>query len=200
MTPERLALAEALLARGRRHDESEPEHDRRYRNVDRATAEFLHLLIGALRPDSVLEIGTSNGCSTIWLADALGDRGRLVSVESDPGRHREAVDNLAAARLDDRVELVLGDAGRVLADAPAQSVDLLFLDADRRSYVGYWLDLRRVLRPAGLLAVDNCISHAAEVAEFTSLVRAAPGVEAVLVPVGAGLLLATAAAPQRRRP
>ncbi|WP_167145797.1 O-methyltransferase [Actinomyces sp. ZJ308] len=191
MTPERLALVEALLVRGREHDSSEPEHDRRYRNVDQATAELMHLLIRSLRPSSVLEIGTSNGCSTIWLADGLDDRARMVSVESDQRRHGEAIDNLAAARLDDRVDLVLGDARQVLEKTRSQSVDFVFLDADRRAYADYWPDLLRILRPGGLLAVDNCISHAAEVAEFISLVRETPGTETVLVPVGAGLLLAT---------
>ncbi len=114
---------------------------------------------------------------------------------SQGGRHHEAVENLAAARLTDAVDLVLADAKQVLTDTPSGSVDLLFLDADRNAYVDYWPELLRVLRPGGLLAVDNCISHAGEVAEFSALVRSTNNVEAVLVPIGAGLLLVTIADP-----
>ncbi len=101
----------------------------------------------------------------------MGTAGRLVSVDNDAGRHQEAVENLAAARLTDSVDLVLADAKQVLSDTPSWPVDLLFLDADRNAYVDYRPELLRVLRPGGLLAGDNCISHAAEVAKLSSLVR-----------------------------
>ena len=195
MDPERLALTEELLARGRAHDSQESQQSHRYRNLDRSTAELLHLLSTSLKPASAIEVGTSNGYSTIWLADALDAGGRLVSVDNDAGRRQGAVEDLVAVRLGDAVDLVLADAKQVLTDTPSGSVDLLFLDADRNAYVDYWPELLRVLRPGGLLAVDNCISHAGEVAEFSALVRSTNNVEAVLVPIGAGLLLVTIADP-----
>ncbi|MFC2641448.1 MAG: O-methyltransferase [Propionibacterium acidifaciens] len=179
-------LSDRILSAGRAHDRSEPDHDRRYRNLDRESARLLNIL--ARRAGRVLEIGTSNGYSTIWLADALEPHARMVSVDNDAARHAEAAGNLAAAGLAERVDLVLGDGADVLAATAPASVDLLLLDADRAAYVSYWPDLRRVLRPGGLLVVDNCTSHAAEVAEFRRLVETAPGVDSVLVPLGAGLL------------
>jgi predicted O-methyltransferase YrrM len=66
---------------------------------------------------------------------------------------------------------------------------MIFLDAERPAYPGYWPDLVRALKPAGLLAVDNVISHADQLAEFRALVSADPRVTEALVPTGAGALL-----------
>ena len=188
----RAVLAARILSAGRAHDADEPERDHRYRNVERDSARLLHTLVRAQGARSVVEIGTSNGYSTIWLADAvagLPGGGRVVSVDNDAGRHAEARANLAEAGLAGVTELVLGGAGELLAGTGAGSVDLLFLDADRAQYVDLWPQLQRVMRPRGLLVVDNCVSHAEEVADFRALVDATEGVDAVLVPLGAGLLM-----------
>ena len=68
-------------------------------------------------------------------------------------------------------------------------MDLVFLDAERPAYAGYWPQLKRVLPPGGLLAVDNAISHEHELVEFSALVEADDAVLSSLVPIGAGLLL-----------
>ena len=87
--------------------------------------------------------------------------------------------------MDQRID----DAGAVLADSPDAAWQMVFLDAERPHYVGYWPDLDRVLAPGALLAVDNCTSHAEEVAEFRALIDADARYESVPVPVGAGVLL-----------
>ncbi|MGH2851917.1 MAG: O-methyltransferase, partial [Solirubrobacteraceae bacterium] len=115
--------------------------------------------------------------------------GRVVSVEIDPARSALARDNLSAAGLDAHVELRTEDAAMTLRDSPDASWDLVFLDAERPAYVGYWQDLVRVLRIGGLLVVDNVLSHADEVAEFRELVTNDERVLQSLVPIGAGLLL-----------
>ena len=68
-------------------------------------------------------------------------------------------------------------------------LDMIFLDAERPAYAGYWPDLVRVLRPGGLLAVDNVLSHADQVNDFRALVRSDERVSEATVPTGAGLLL-----------
>jgi predicted O-methyltransferase YrrM len=158
-----------LYRLGREHDAG--KQDRLLRNVEPATARLLAVLVRALRARDVLELGTSNGYSTLWLADAVrAAGGRVVSVDVDADRTALARENLRGAALGERVQLRTEDAGQTLRDSPDEAWDLIFLDAERPAYVSYWPDLVRVLRPAGLLVVDNVISHADQVAEFPALV------------------------------
>ena len=195
----RRAFAAELYAAGREHDARQPVGVARWRNVEPETAEMLGVLVRAKQARAVLEIGTSNGYSTIWLADAAeATGGRVVTLEIEPARTAVARENLATAGLDGRVELRSEDAGRALRAFPDDAFDVVFLDAERPAYVGYWPDLVRILAPAGLLAVDNVISHAAQVEDFRAVVAADERVTAALVPIGAGVLL-VAASPGRSR-
>jgi predicted O-methyltransferase YrrM len=178
-----------LYAEGREHDAAQADRLARLRNLEPETARLLALLVRATGAREVLELGTSNGYSTVWLADAVRDTGgRVVSVELEADRSAAAAANVAGAGLDAFAELRIQDAADALAAAADGSVDLLFLDAERPHYVAYWPDLKRVVRPGGLLAIDNVISHAHELEEFTALVEAE--LETTVVPVGAGLRLA----------
>jgi predicted O-methyltransferase YrrM len=189
MDPALTELLARLYAEGREHDAAQADRLARRRNLEPDTARLLALLVRATGALSVLELGTSNGYATVWLADAVRDTGgRVVSAEIDPERSAAAAANLARAGLDAHVELRVQDASETLAATPDASVDLLFLDAERPHYVAYWPQLRRVLRPGGLLAVDNVLSHAHELEDFTALVESE--LETTVVPVGAGLRLA----------
>jgi predicted O-methyltransferase YrrM len=136
----------------------------------------------------VLELGTSNGYSTIWLADAVESvGGRIVSVDVDAERIALARDNLGRAGLE--AELRVADAADTLAESASGAWDVIFLDAERDAYAGYWPHLLRVLRDGGLLVVDNVISHADEVAPFLALVSVEPTATSTQVPIGAGVQL-----------
>jgi predicted O-methyltransferase YrrM len=179
-----------LYRAGREHDAGKADRLDRLRNVEPDTARLMSLLVRAVRAREVLEIGTSNGYSTVWLANAVADTGgRVVSVDVDPSRTEQAVENLRGAGLEDRVELRTEDAAVTLVNSADESLDFVFLDAERPAYAGYWPELVRVLRPAGLLLVDNVISHADEVGEFRALVEADERVMDALAPTGAGALL-----------
>lgn len=138
----------------------------------------------------IVEIGTSNGYSTIWLADAAADTGGTV-VSVDTASSEEAGENLSRAGVADRVKLIQEDGGRHLAELPDGSVDLLFLDAERTEYTSWWPQPARVLRPGGVLAVDNV--HAPkpdELTGFIALVTDDDRFTGSTVPVGKGLHLA----------
>ncbi len=94
-------------------------------------------------------------------------------------------------RIEEWIELRVADAREILATSPDDAWDLVFLDAERSQYVRYWPDLVRSLRPLGLLAVDNVLSHADELADFRRLVEGTPEVASALVPIGAGVVLIT---------
>lgn len=188
---ERLAeLLSELHDHGVAHDAGRSDRLERLRNLEPDSAQLLSVLVRAASVRMLLELGTSNGYSTVWLADAVrATGGHLTSVELDPERSAEAAVNLERAGLRDRVELRVQDAAEALRDSADGHWDMIFLDAERPAYPGYWPDLRRTLRPGGLLAVDNVISHADQVTGFRALVDADPDVSQALAPTGAGMLL-----------
>jgi predicted O-methyltransferase YrrM len=190
MDPRLATYIDDLYESGVAHDADKPDRLDRWRNVEPDTARLIAVLIRATSARRLLEIGTSNGYSTLWLADAARSiNGRVVSVEIDPARTAEAREHLDAMQLDHFVELRSEDAAQTLAQSGDASWDLIFLDAERPAYVAYWPDLVRVLKGGGLLVVDNVLSHADEVREFRQLASEDPGVSEALVPTGAGALL-----------
>jgi predicted O-methyltransferase YrrM len=190
MDSTRQTFLDELYAHGRAHDEQRADRFQRLRNVEPETAELLGVLVRAMSATRVLEIGTSNGYSTIWLADAAGAvDGTVLSLEIEAERTAQAADNLTRAGVADRVELRTQDAAEALRSFADAAFDLIFLDAERALYAGYWPELIRVMRPNGLLVVDNTLSHAKELVEFSELVYASSEVTSTVVTVGAGVML-----------
>jgi predicted O-methyltransferase YrrM len=184
-------IAETLYAEGEAHDAAEPDRLRRRRNLEPGAAAVLAVVLRAMAARTVVEIGTSNGYSTLWLADAVrATGGRVLSVDLDPEGQAAAGATLRQAGLDEWVELRCADGGAVLRDLPAGSQDVVLLDAERPEYPGWWPHPVRVLRPGGLLVVDNVLSHPAEVAPFLALLDADPELTWATVPSGAGQAIA----------
>lgn len=185
------ALKRELEEFGADNDAAIVERPRRMLNITRDTGEFLAVLVCATRATRILEIGTSNGYSTIWLADAArAIGGAVTTIESSEDKVRLADATFARAGLASFITLVHGDAGAALQRGAAGAYDLIFLDAERSDYVGWWPDLQRLLRPGGLLVVDNATSHAGEMAPFVAIVTADAAFTTCLVPVGKGEFLA----------
>lgn len=121
---------------------------------------LLGILVQATGARRVLEIGTLGGYSAIHLARGLPTDGRLISLEIDDRHAQVARDNLADAGLTDRAEVRVGAALDLLpllsADAP---FDLAFIDADKESYPAYLEWCMRLVRPGGMIVVDNVLSR-----------------------------------------
>jgi predicted O-methyltransferase YrrM len=184
------AVLDELHRHGVEHDAGKADRLERLRNVEPDTARLLALLVRATAARRVLELGTSNGYSTLWLADAVRSAGgRLLSVDIDAPRSAQAQHNLDRAGVAGVVELRVQDAAAVLRESADAAWDMIFLDAERPAYAGYWPDLVRVLRPGGLLAIDNVLSHADQVHDVRALIAADDRVTEALVPTGAGALL-----------
>src|SRR6202167_2593298 len=150
MDDELSALLDELHRHGVEHDAGKADRLERWRNVEPDTAQLLAVLVRAIRPRAVLELGTSNGYSTLWLADAVrATNGHLVSTDVDPHRSAEAAENLDRGGLGGLVELRVEDAAVMLGESSDGAWDMIFLDAERPAYVSYWPDLVRVLRPGG---------------------------------------------------
>lgn len=176
---------------GRLHDAPLDDRLQRLRNMTPEAASLIATLIRAHGSARVLEIGTSNGYSAIWFADAVRDTGgRLETVEIDPVRAADARTNITGAGLSTHVGVLEADGAAILAGLPAASVDFAVLDAERPAYAGYWPDLDRVLTARGVIAVDNAVSHAAQLTPFTALAEADGGFAVALHRVGDGVLTA----------
>jgi predicted O-methyltransferase YrrM len=194
MNEARRSIAARHYAESRAFDEQQTDRVDRFRNLEPESAELLALIARAAAVTRLLELGTSNGYSTLWLADAAeANGGRLVSVEIDPTRSELARRVVDEGNLNDVVELRVEDAATTLARSDDGGWDLIFLDAERPAYAGYLDDLVRALSPGGLLAVDNVVSHERELAEFTAAISARADLTQTVVAVGAGLRLAVKA-------
>lgn len=181
-----LALLDELARFGAANDARETERPRRMLNITPDTGRLLWILVRQAHATRILEIGTSNAYSTIWLADAAREiGGRVTTLELDPGKVALARENLTRAGLADGVDIREGRAADTLAalDGP---FDLVFLDADRASYAIYLALALPKLRVGGLLVADNVVSHAAELEDYLARVKADPALFSVTVPVGNG--------------
>jgi predicted O-methyltransferase YrrM len=195
MTESLQVLLAELERFGEANDSATAERPRRMLNITRDTGEFLSVLVQATSARRVLEIGTSNGYSTLWLASAArATGGTVTTVELSDYKVGLARQNFSRSGLASSITLVQDDAGRVLERAGDASFDLVFLDAERPEYPGWWPHLKRVLRPGGLLVVDNATSHPEQMAPFVALVKADADFTTSLVPVGNGEFLAVKAA------
>jgi predicted O-methyltransferase YrrM len=129
-------------------------------NVPPVQGKLLQLLARAIGAHNVLEIGTLGGYSSIWLARALPDGGRLVSLEADPRHAEVARANIARAGLDSSVEVRLGMALDLLPELAAEGgepFDLVFIDADKPNNAAYFDWALQLTRPGSIIVVDNVV-------------------------------------------
>jgi len=183
-------LLRELEEKGRENDARMSERPRMMLNLDPRSAQLLSILVRAGGVTRAVEIGTSNGYSTIWIAWSIAPAGgRIVSVDRNPDKHVLARENLSRANLLDRVELRTGDAAEIVRQLSGP-FDLVFLDADRRKFPEIVHILLPRLAPKVLLIADNVLSHPEEIAEYLKLVSGLPDFLHTTVPVGKGLSIA----------
>lgn len=133
-------------------------------DVSPPQGKLLHLLACAIGATRVLEVGALGGYSTIWLARAVGESGKVVTIEFEP-RHAEiARANIAREGLSGRVDLRVGAAldvlDRLAAERPSP-FDLAFIDADKANNAAYFCRALKLCRPGGLIIVDNVVREGA---------------------------------------
>ena len=179
-----------LYEKFHRHDLKQADRLHRYRNIEPESGRFLSMLIRAQQSKNILEIGTSTGYSTLWLAEAARQtQAMITTLEVDAERVAQAKQYATEIDLADLINFKVIDA-QVYLKEEQEIFDFILLDAERDAYVSYWPHLSRLLKAkGGLLVVDNVISHAAEVEEFIALIQQDPRFIMSIVPIGAGLLM-----------
>jgi predicted O-methyltransferase YrrM len=184
-------LLRELEIEGEQNDARETDRKKKLLNLERPTAELLYVLLQASGSKTVLEIGTSNGYSTIWIAAALKHLAdtKFISVEVLPEKLALARKNLARAGFEGRVELIEGNATEVVARLTGP-FDCIFFDADRVSAPAQLQLLLPKLTGSVLLLADNALSHPQEISAYRAMVEGLRDFVCTLTPVGKGLHIA----------
>jgi caffeoyl-CoA O-methyltransferase len=169
--------------------------------------QFMALLAKLCRAERALEIGVFTGYSSLSVALALPQHGHLTAFDLSPEWTAVAQRYWERAGVADKIELRLGPAiaglDALLASGQAEeSYDFAFIDADKENYAGYYERALRLLKPGGLLAIDNVLwggrvadseGHDADTAAIHALnlkIHADPRVDISLLPIADGLTLA----------
>ena len=186
-----IVVMKGLADEGATHDAAESERARKRLNLEWPTAEALFLTVRLAKRKRILEIGTSNGFSALWLASALElqGEGELISIERSAEKSAQARENLAKAGLGRRVTLLQGEATPTVAGLQG-SFDCVFFDADRISAPEQLELLLPRLTPDALLLADNALSHPDEIAGYLAAVEGSGLFDCTTLAVGKGLHVA----------
>jgi len=187
------AVMARLEAQDARERELETPRTERLRQVSPEVGRFLHTLVLASRPRVIVEIGTSGGYSTTWLAVAARHAGATVTtLEIDPRKVAVATATLRDGGNDDVATVIEGDAFAWLR-ARRDPVDFFFLDAEKEDYVAFLDLIVPLLTPGGVLVADNLLSHADDLATFRERALNDSRLSGLVVPIGRGELVAVKA-------
>ena len=171
-------------------------------NIEQDQGRFLQFLVAALGCRTVVEVGTFTGMSALFLARGLPRGGRLVCLDLNDEYPEVGRPFWRRAEVEDRIEVRIGPAAESLASWPLdESIDFVFIDADKSGYATY-LDLAlERLAPGGVIAVDNVLwggavldpsvadADTVAIRGFNERVAADPWLHAVMVGIGDGLTL-----------
>ncbi|MCB1492156.1 MAG: O-methyltransferase [Rhodobiaceae bacterium] len=167
--------------------------------------QFIALLAQIAGVKSYLELGTFTGYGTLWVASALPDA-EIITCEAFGDHLDLARRHWAAAGVADRIDLRLSDATELLdsliAERGENALDMVFIDADKKPYPAYYARAIRLVRPGGLVLLDNAFRHGAvadpddrskatqAIRDVTLTIRDDDRVDMALVPIADGLLIA----------
>ncbi len=152
------------------------------------TGVFFSVLLKAIKARRVLEVGTSAGFSTLWLADAIGKKGRIVTIEMDGQKVAKAKKNFRDAGVDKLIAVRHGVALDVLPMLKGK-FDFVLLDADKENIIKYFDLVLPLVRAGGIIAADNMLfppPYRPAMIKYARHVQRDPRVQTVTVPIGMG--------------
>ncbi|SEF81375.1 Predicted O-methyltransferase YrrM [Caloramator fervidus] len=171
--------------------------------IHKEVGQLLRILIRLHGIKNILEVGTAIGYSSILMADAAGDC-KIVTIERDEDMVNKAVDNIRKANMEDKIQVLKGDALEVLKSLEG-SFDLIFLDAAKGHYIHFLPECLRLLKKGGLLISDNVlfrgmiatndlvkrrkITIVKRLRKYLSDISNNPVLETVVLPLGDGVAI-----------
>ena len=163
---------------------------------------LLKMLTMLCSPKLAVELGTFTGYSALCIAEGMPESSKLVTIEVDDELEDFIRRQLDSTEHGKKVELRIGKALDICREFEDESVDLMFIDADKRQYPEYLEEAARMLRPGGLIIADNTLwsGHVCDpayekdtqtrgVREFNDMAKALPGFETVILPIRDGITL-----------
>ncbi len=166
--------------------------------------QFLQILIKIKKPGRILEVGTAIGYSTIWMARAAGPAVEIVSIEINEERAAEARENFRSGRVEEQINLKIGDAREIIPFL-RRKFELVLLDGAKGQYLDYLEPVLEILSPGGVIVADNVLYHGEvldqqrvkhkrrtmvnHLREYLRVVANHPLLESSIIPIGDGIAL-----------
>jgi predicted O-methyltransferase YrrM len=187
---EKRERAEGKIKREISRAEEEARRDEFLLSVGRSSAQLLNILAKAMKPKTILEVGSSYGYSTIWLAEAAcAVGGKLITLEIRPEKQQHARSAIAQAGLESVVDFRLGDARESISALPGP-FDFVLLDLWKDLYVACFDLFYPKLSAGAIVVADNMLFpevNRPQAAAYQAHIRTKPDIDSVLLPVGGGL-------------
>ena len=163
---------------------------------------FLQMISHMIRPKNILEIGTFTGYSAICLAQGLQPGGKLFTIDINPEMEDFAMPYFEEAGLKDKIVMLTGNASEII-ETINESFDLVFIDADKESYITYFDLVFSKVKPGGYMLTDNTLWYGrviepgaetdretAGIVKFNTYVQQHAGVKNILLPLRDGITIA----------
>lgn len=166
-------------------------------NLDRASANFLNMLIKINNSKNVLEIGTSNGYSGIWILKALEEtKGKLTTIEFWEKRQSIARKNFKICVPNVPIEPKIGSAVIVLQDleeeinaSKREKFDFIFIDANKKEYAEYFEIADKILKSGGIILADNILTHYEKTLPYVNMLFDDKNYQSQIIEMGAGMMI-----------
>ncbi len=174
---------------GIENDNNVSDRSRKYLNITRDTGELFSVLVKLVNPKNILEVGMSNGYSTLWFASSIAENGCVTTIERNKQKIESAKQNFYESGLDAKIDIIAGDATEILPSLD-RCFDIVFLDSDRDIYEPLLKDIIRLTASGGLIIFDNAVSHQSEFNVVMDYFKENSGFTCCLLTVGKGEFLA----------
>jgi len=160
--------------------------NRGYFNIPASTGKFFYNLVLISKAKNILEVGTSNGYSTIWLAEAVKkNNGKVTTIEISDFKVKIAKENFKRSKLSN-IKIIQGDA---LKEIPKlkEKYDFMFIDAIKKDYINYLKLAEKNLKKESIIVADNAIMFKDKMKDYLNYVEKNKNYSSVLVPIGSGV-------------